>query len=114
MPVSKKRLAERVEGYFETREADNALCSAADLASYLSLSIGELRELSETPDTGLIIRRAMTRIAAMLESDPRWMGSNSSKSVFLLRQKLYGGYTDKPEQPSGVTVELRLAGMDNG
>ena len=103
----------RINRYFREREAANALFSAADLAAFLRVSIDELRAMADAPETAQIIRRAMTRIAAQLECDPRWMGSNSSKSVFLLRQKLYGGYSDKPEKPSHVTVELRLAGTDD-
>ena len=102
-----------IRRYFKAREEQKVLFSAADLAAFLGLSIEELRALADDPENGLPVRRAMTRIAAQLESDPRWMGSNSSKSVFLLRQKLYGGYSDKPEKPSRVTVELRLAGIDD-
>ena len=104
----------RIRKYFKLREGEKALFSAADLAAFMGLSIEELRALADDPEEGIAVRRAMTRIAAQLESDPRWMGSNSSKSVFLLRQKLYGGYSDKPEKPSRVTVELRLAGLEDG
>lgn len=107
-----KKLGASVEEYFARRGEERALCSAADLAGWLGISIAELKALSERPDTGPVVQRAMTRIAAQLESDPRWMGSNCSKSVFLLRQKLYGGYSDKPEPPSRVTVTVRLEGMD--
>ena len=103
----------KIKRYFAEREAGKALFSAADLAAFMGVSIDELRALADDPEAGLHVRRAMTRIAAQLESDPRWMGSNSSKSVFLLRQKLYGGYSDKPEKPSRVTVELRLAGLED-
>lgn len=99
-------LQERLDKYFAMREGE--LYSAADLCAYLGISTGELRALYDDERVGGIVQRAMTRVAAQLERDPRWMGSNASKSVFLLRQKIYGGYNDKPGGDGKVIVELRM------
>ena len=112
MRFGKKALEAQMAAYFAQREGE--LYSAADLCAFLGVSIEELRALYDDERVGEVVRRAMTRIAAQLERDPRWMGSNASKSVFLLRQKIYGGYNDKPGSDGKMVVELRLQGMENG
>lgn len=106
-------LREKIGEYFDRQDERGELYSRLGLCAYLGLSAAEFAELERQEDYATDIARAMTRIGAQLESDRRWQGSNASKSVFLLKQPFYGGFTDKPradDEAVQLEVTLRIEG----
>ena len=55
------------------------------------------------------IRLAYMRIAHQIKTDTRYMDkSMQSRAIFLMKQRWYGGYTDKQQEDKDITVNVQF------
>lgn len=117
-----------VDGYFAECDAADKLYGPAGLCLYLSehnatgefinqykLSswfAGEGRE-----DLTPVVQYAFARIQDQIETDARYRekGGMATRAIFLQKQRVFGGYTDREDVKADVKVDIKFGdGMDKG
>ncbi len=105
-----RRLEAEIERYFAELESDPTRRGGpSDLLARLGLDMESAARLTgEDGRCGRAMRAAATRLRAHLETSPAWAGSNGSKAMFLIKQRLWDGrsYADKWEDGSGTTIHV--------
>lgn len=99
-------LAERCDEYFNRCEADGKRPTRPGLCLWLDLSIDTLRRYEEGKgrygELAGAVKKAMLRMQDALEQ------REDSKSIFLLKQPCYGGYSDRPGDDKGGNVQVNI------
>ena len=116
--LTPKNVEKLVDGYFDSCDADGVLYGEAGLALALHASMRALRSWydgTDRPELQEVIQRAYLRIQNQIETSPayREKGGMATKAIFLLKQPRFGGYQDRVEARSDITVNVKMGeGMD--
>lgn len=107
------------DGYFAHCDGLGTLYGEAGLCLWLTTHNPKGRPVTERalrewydgkhcPYLQEAVQLAYLRIREQIETDPRYQdkGGMTSKAIFLMKQPRLGGYTDKPDQKSDVTVTI--------
>ena len=104
---SNEELEGRCGEYFARCEEDGRKSTRPGLM--LALGLTEERfsawlcnEEGRYPEESEVLQRAMLRMRDELEQ------RSDTKSVFLLKQRCYGGYTDRPGEETGREVKIAV------
>lgn len=117
-----------VDGYFAECDAVDKLYGPAGLCLYLSEHnhTGEFIPQKRLvawfmgdgrSDLSPVIEYAFARIQDQIETDPRYRekGGMATRAIFLQKQKMFGGYTDREDVKADVKVDIKFGdGMDKG
>ena len=108
--------AEALEGkcneYFAKCDKDGHLYGEAGLALHLGVKLDTLRKWYDGKDCSDyqdIVQMAYLRIQSQFESEPAYMEKGMvTKSIFMLKQKRFGGYQDKIEANTNIDVNVKM------
>ena len=117
-----------VDWYFAECDAVDKLYGPAGLCLYLSdhNATGEFISQSRLgswfagegrEDLTPVVQYAFARIQDQIETDPRYRekGGMATRAIFLQKQKMFGGYTDREDVKADVKVDIKFGdGMDKG
>ena len=92
-------MEEKIRQYFEECESAKREPTAPGLCAALGLTMEELASLAES---SAMFRSAIYRMADSLEQ------RHDANAKFLLRQRIYGGYSESPEDTEPVKVRIIL------
>ena len=112
-----EELQKRVDEYFAACDEKGMLYGEAGLALHLDVALNTLRQWYDgerCPDLQYTVQRAYLRIQNQAECDPLYMMKGMvPKSIFMLKQGRLGGYQDRVEAKSDISVNVKMgAGMD--
>lgn len=107
-----KELSKKINEYFHSCEDACKCPTFPGLANYLDVRTkvleywlkGEMGEKGE--DIQILVEKASARIADELQQ------RKDSMAIFLLKQPVYGGYSDKSESDKEININLSFGGMD--
>lgn len=111
------------EEYFRDCDARDVLYGEAGLCVALSKHSANGRPVTvralqnwwdgeKCPHLQEAVQLAYLRIQSQIETDPRYQekGGMTTRAIFLLKQKRFGGYTDKVEQKTEAKVTISYQG----
>ena len=110
-------LRKAMDGYFAKCDEEGTLYSEGGLARHLSVALLSLRSWydgTRVPEYQHDVEMAYLRIQEQIETDPRYQEKSMvSRSIFLNKQRWFGGYQDKIEAKQDISVNVKMgAGMD--
>lgn len=110
-------LRKAMDGYFAKCDGEGTLYSEGGLARHLNVALLTLRSWydgTRVPEYQHDVEMAYLRIQEQIETDPRYQEKSMvSRSIFLNKQRWFGGYQDKIEAKQDISVNVKMgAGMD--
>ena len=110
-------LRKAMDGYFAKCDEEGTLYSEGGLARHLNVALLTLRSWydgTRVPEYQHDVEMAYLRIQEQIETDPRYKEKSMvSRSIFLNKQRWFGGYQDKIEAKQDISVNVKMgAGMD--
>lgn len=110
-------LQKAMDGYFAKCDGKGTLYSEGGLARHLNVALLTLRSWydgTRVPEYQHDVEMAYLRIQEQIETDPRYQEKSMvSRSIFLNKQRWFGGYQDKIEAKQDISVNVKMgAGMD--
>lgn len=110
---------EKAEEYFRACDEKGELYGEAGMALYLGVTLITLRSWYDgrrSPDLQDAVQMAYLRIMSQIETDPRYQekGGMTTRAIFLMKQKAFGGYQDKIQSMNEIAVNVKMGGnMDD-
>lgn len=99
-------LDEQCDAYFDDCQASGKRPTRPGLCLWLDMSVDTLNRYEEGKgrygELAGPVKKAMLRIQDALEQ------RDDSKSIFLLKQPCYGGYSDRPGEDKGGSVQVNI------
>lgn len=110
-------LRKAMDGYFAKCDEEGTLYSEGGLARHLNVALLTLRSWydgTRVPEYQHDVEMAYLRIQEQIETDSRYQEKSMvSRSIFLNKQRWFGGYQDKIEAKQDISVNVKMgAGMD--
>lgn len=110
-------LRRAMDAYFDECDANGVLYSESGLARHLNVQLLTLRSWydgTRVPEYQHDVQMAYLRIQEQIETDPRYQEKSMvSRSIFLNKQRWFGGYQDKIEARQDISVNVKMGdGMD--
>lgn len=110
-------LRKAMDGYFAKCDEEGTLYSEGGLARHLNVALLTLRSWydgTRVPEYQHDVEMAYLRIQEQIETDPRYQEKSMvSRSIFLNKQRWFGGYQDKIEAKQDISVNVKMgSGMD--
>lgn len=110
-------LRKAMDGYFAKCDKERTLYSEGGLARHLNVALLTLRSWydgTRVPEYQHDVEMAYLRIQEQIETDPRYQEKSMvSRSIFLNKQRWFGGYQDKIEAKQDISVNVKMgSGMD--
>ncbi len=110
---SAAQLRERCDAYFKACDEAGKLYGEAGLALFLDVSRDSLRSWydgAKCPDLRAEVQRAYLKIQDQIETSPAYMekGGMATRAIFFLKQPRYGGFQDRVESKSQMTVQVHM------
>ena len=110
-------LRKAMDGYFAKCDEEGTLYSEGGLARHLNVALLTLRSWydgTRVPEYQHDVEMAYLRIQEQIETDPRYQEKSMvSRSIFLNKQRWFGGYQDKIEAKQDISGNVKMgAGMD--
>jgi hypothetical protein len=113
-----EQLREKCDEYFKACDKSKTLYGEAGLALHLGVSLSTMRswyDARRSPELQETIEYAYMRIMSQIETDERYQekGGMATRAIFLLKQKMLGGYQDKVAAQTDMNVNVKMGdGMD--
>ena len=105
-------LQAKCDEYFAKCDADGKLYGEAGLALHLGVVLSTLRKWYDGTDCADLqetVQMAYLRIQSQTESDPTYMEKGMvTKAIFLMKQPRLGGYQDKIEAKTDISVNVKM------
>ena len=105
-------LQKKCDEYFAQCDEEGKLYGEAGLALHLGVMLATLRKWydgTDCPDYQEIVQMAYLRIQSQTESDPAYMMKGMvTKAIFLMKQPRLGGYQDKIEAKTDISVNVKM------
>lgn len=117
-PETAKELKTALDQYFDGCDAAGELYSEAGIALALNVPVETLAEWwdGRGPDGYTWpVKRAYLRLQHQIETHPayREKGGMATRGIFALKQKRLGGWVDRIEAKSDISVNVKMGrGMD--
>ena len=111
-------LRKACDKYFADCDRERILYGGAGLALALGVKLSTLRawyDGTKCPDLSDEVQRAYLRIQDQIETNTAYMekGGMTTKAIFLLKQRRFGGYQDRIEAKNDITVNVKMGdGVD--
>lgn len=110
-------LRRAMDAYFAECDERELLYGEGGLARHLGVSLLTLRSWYDgrrVPEYQHAVEMAYLRMQEQIESDPRYQEKGMvTRSIFLNKQRWFGGYQDKIEAKQDIAVNVKMgAGMD--
>lgn len=110
-------LRKAMDGYFAKCDGEGTLYSEGGLARHLNVALLTLRSWydgTRVPEYQHDVEMAYLQIQEQIETDPRYQEKSMvSRSIFLNKQRWFGGYQDKIEAKQDISVNVKMgSGMD--
>lgn len=105
-------LQKKCDEYFAQCDEEGKLYGEAGLALHLGVMLATLRKWydgTDCPDLQETVQMAYLRIQSQTESDPAYMMKGMvTKAIFLMKQPRLGGYQDKIEAKTDISVNVKM------
>ena len=113
--ASVKDLTAALDSYFDQCDKTEELYSEAGIALALNVPVETLADWWEGkgPDGyAWPVKRAYLRLQHQIETHPayREKGGMATRGIFALKQKRLGGWVDRVEAKSDITVNVKMGG----
>lgn len=110
-------LRRAMDAYFAKCDENGLLYGEGGLARHLGVGLLTLRSWYDgrrVPEYQHDVEMAYLRMQEQIESDPRYQEKGMvTRSIFLNKQRWFGGYQDKIEAKQDIAVNVKMgAGMD--
>ena len=114
--LSAEELEDKINSYFGYLQ-DNPTVKGgpSDFLAYVGMDNKLASEITKNPPGGYeqhskLMKLAAVRMRAHLETSPAWGNNNSTKSIFLTKQKLWDGqsYTDAQDSGAKATGTIKI------
>lgn len=114
--LSAKELADRIDSYFTyLKENPTVKGGPSDFLVHVEMDHKLASEITKNPPGGYeqhskLMKQAAVRVRAHLETSPAWGNNNSTKSIFLTKQRLWDGlsYADTQDNGAKATGTIKI------